>query len=163
MAPEDALFPIAEISIGLAGFSGLVAAFAQQQGQSWRKDQKARIVLLIALSFGTITCALSPYALAGITESPAVVWGIPMVAFSTLTMVLLVSWIRSSRKYGFKLQYPLVSIPVLGCATALQISVLLSGIGLIAPYSRTLFVFGFLSVLVFGAIVFLALLRSIWE
>jgi len=57
VAPEDALFSIAEIGIGLAGFSGLVAAFVQHPGQTWRADQKARIVFLILLSFGLIVAA----------------------------------------------------------------------------------------------------------
>ena len=32
MAPEESLASIAEIGIGLAGFSGLVAAFVQHSG-----------------------------------------------------------------------------------------------------------------------------------
>jgi len=163
MSPEDTLVSIAEISIGLAGFSGLVAAFVQNAGQKWRADQKARIVLLIALSFGMMVCALAPYALSGISASPAVVWGAPMIAFSTLTMFLLVHWIVLSRRYGFKLQFPVISMTALTGATALQITSFLSGIGWLMPYSPTLFVFGFLSVLIFGAIVFLALLNSIWD
>jgi hypothetical protein len=74
MTPEDSLLAIAEVGIGLAGFSGLVAAFVQHSGQSWRPDQKARIVLLIVLSFGVIVSALTPYALSGVTTAPSLVW-----------------------------------------------------------------------------------------
>lgn len=162
MAPEDTLFAIAEIGIGLAGFSGMVAAFVQHEGTSWRAEQKARIVLLIVLSFGMIVAALSPYALAGISDAPAVIWGLPMVGFSVLTLAQLARWIQLSLKYRFKLQFPLLSIPVLSGAVVLQVGNLLSGAGLIMPYSHTLFVFGLMSVLVFGAIVFLALLNSVW-
>jgi len=163
MTPEDSLFSIAEIGIGLAGFSGLVAAFVQHPGQSWRKDQKTRIVLLIALSFGMIVSALAPYALSGISTSPALVWGAPMLAFSILCLGLLVYWTVLSRKHGFTLLFPLLSIPILSGATALQVLSFASGLGWIFPYSPTIFVFGLLSVLVFGANVFLALLHSIWE
>ncbi len=113
MSPEDSLFSIAEISIGLAGFSGLVAAFVQHSGQPWRADQKARIVILIALSFGMIVSSLAPYALSGVSTSPAVVFGAPMIVFSVLTISLLVHWIVISRKFGFTLQFPYLSIPVL--------------------------------------------------
>jgi len=163
MTPEESLASIAEIGIGLAGFSGLVAAFVQHSGESWRADQKARIVLLIALSFGLIVCALAPYALSGVSTSPAVVWGAPMVAFSALCMGLLVHWIAVSRKRGFKLQFPLLSIPIISVAAAIQVLAFVSGLGWILPYSPAVFVFGFLSILVFGAIVFLALLHTIWE
>jgi len=163
MTPEDALFSIAEISIGLAGFSGLVAAFVQHEGQSWRLDQKTRIVLLIVLSFGVIVSALTPYALSGISTSPALIWGVPLVAFSVLCIGLLVFWTVLSRRHGFTLLFPLTSIPILLVATTLQVVALLSGLGLIFPYSSTVLVLGFLSVLVFGANMFLALLYSIWE
>jgi hypothetical protein len=163
MTPEDSLFSIAEIGIGLAGFSGLVAAFVQHPGQSWRADQKARIVLLVALSFGMIVAALAPYALSGISDSPALIWGAPMIAFSSLCMALLGQWVVVARKRGFKLQFPLISIPTIAGAAAIQVLAFLSGWGWIVPYSSTVFVLGLLSILVFGAIVFLALLDSIWE
>ena len=163
MTPQDALFSIAEIGIGLAGFSGLVAAFIQPTGHSWRPEQKTRIVLLILLSFGIIVCALAPYPLTGISESPALVWGAPMITFSILSIVLCVYWVSVSRRRGFKLQFPWFSTPIIFFALVLQVTVLLSGLGLIFPYSPTIFVFGFLSVLVFGANLFLALLYSIWN
>jgi len=163
MTPQDALFSIAEIGIGLAGFSGLVAAFLQPSGHKWRPEQKTRIVFLIVLSFGMIVCSLAPYALAGIGNSPALVWGVPMVAFSSLGIGLVIYWMMASRRPEFKLRFPLFSIPIVIVATALQVAAFLSGLGLIFPYSQTLFVFGFLSVLVFGANVFLALLYSVWE
>lgn len=163
MTPEDSLFSIAEIGIGLAGFSGLVAAFVQHSGQSWRADQKARIVFLIMLSFGMIVTALAPYALSGVSSSPAVVWGIPMIGFGTLCIGLLVRWVMLSRRHGFRLLFPQFSIPIMCGATTLQIMAVLSGFGWIFPYSPALFVFALLAVLVFGANMFLALLYSIWE
>jgi hypothetical protein len=163
MAPEDALFSIAEISIGLAGFSGMVAAFVQHEGQRWRPEQKIRIVLLIALSFGMIVAALLPATLSGLSTSPAVVWGVPMIAFSSLCIWLLFYWIRVSRRHGFKLLFPLFSIPIVSVAATLQVLAFLSGLGWVIPYSPTIFVFGFLAVLVFSANMFLALLYSIWE
>ena len=163
MEPQDALFSIAEIGIGLAGFSGLVAAFIQPSGQTWRPEQKTRIVLLIVLSFGMIVSSLAPYALAGISDSPALVWGVPMLMFSTLGIALLGYWVTVSLRRGYRLEFPLFSIPIVFVATALQVMAFLSGLGLIFPYSPTVFMFGFLSVLIFGANLFLALLYSIWK
>ncbi|MFV8816659.1 hypothetical protein [Haliea sp. E17] len=163
MVPEDALAAFAEIGIGLAGFSGLVAAFVQHAGDPWREDQKARIVLLIVMSFGMIVCALLPYALAGISDAAGLVWGLPMVLFSTLCLGLLVHWALVARSGRFKLHFPWISIPVLVLAGGLQVLSLLSGLGVVLPYSPTIFLLGFLSLLVFGALVFVALLNSIWN
>jgi hypothetical protein len=163
MSPQDALLSIAEISIGLAGFSGLVAAFIQPSGHSWRADQKTRIVLLIVLSFGIIVCALAPYALSGIGDSAALIWGVPMVAFSILCLGLLGYWVAIRHRRNFTLQFPWISTPIIFVAAVLQIVALLSGLGLIVPYSSTVFLFALLSVLAFGANLFMALLNSIWN
>ena len=163
MTPQDSLFAIAEIAIGLAGFSGLVAAFVQHAGQAWRAEQKARIVFLIVMSFGVIVAALTPPALSGVSSSPALVWGVPMVAFSVFCIVLLVRWIMLARRNDLKLLFPQYSIPIMALTISLQVATFLSGIGWMLPYSSTLFVFGFLVILVFGANMFLALLQSIWE
>jgi len=163
MTPEDALPIIAEIAIGLAGFSGLVAAFGQRPGHAWRGDQKVRIVFLVILSFGMITAALLPFALSGISNAPALVWGIPMVAYGLLALTLLGYWVVLSRRHGFRLQFPLLSIGILVVAGGLQAAMILSGLGLLMPYSPALFLLGLLSVLVFGAAMFLALLHITWS
>jgi len=163
MAPEDALTGIAEVAIGLAGFSGLVAAFEQRSGRSWRGDQKARIVFLVALSFGVITTSLLPSAISGFSESPAMVWGIPMVSCGLLTLTSLLAWVVLSRRHGYRLQFPRTSISILSISSTLQLGVLLSGLGLVLPYSSGLFVLGLLSILVFCANMFLALLHITWS
>ncbi len=163
MTPEDALPSIAEIAIGLAGFSGLVAAFGQRPGHSWRGDQKARIVFLVILSFAMIACALLPPAISGLSDSPAWIWGVPMVASSSVALTSLVYWVVLARRHGYRLQFPLISISIISLASALQVAVLLSGLGLIMPFSPALFVLGLLSILVFGANMFLALLHITWR
>ena len=163
MAPEDALASITEVAIGLAGFSGLVAAFGQRSGQSWRGDQKARIVYLVALSFVVITTSLLPPAISGWSTSAALVWGIPMVTCGVLTLSSLFVWVALSRRNGYKLQFPRTSISILSVSGTLQLAVLLSGLGMILPYSPALFVMGLLSVLIFCANMFLALLHMTWR
>jgi hypothetical protein len=163
MAPVDVLQSIAEIAIGLAGFSGLVAAFAQRPGHTWKGDQKVRIVILVILSFGMMIAALLPFALSGISESEAVVWGVPMVSFSTVALFMLGYWAFKARKYGFRLQFPFISLPIIALASTMQIVTLLSGFGLIVPYSPAVLVAGMLSVLLFAATMFLALLHITWN
>ncbi len=163
MAPEDALAGIAEIAIGLAGFSGLVAAFEHRAGRTWRGDQKARIVFLVALSFAVIATALMPYAISGWSPSPALVWGIPMISCGVFTLTSLVAWVVLSRRHGYRLQFPKTSISILIISSGMQGAVLLSGLGVIVPYSSALFVLGLLSILIFCANMFLALLHIAWS
>jgi hypothetical protein len=163
MTPEDSLLSIAEIAIGLAGFSGLVAAFSQRPGHAWRGDQKARIVFLIILSFAMMISAILPFALSGIGDSPALVWGVPMVAYSGVALTLLVCWAVVARRQGYRLQFRFVSIPILFVAAAVQVMVGLSGLGVVLPYSPAVFVFGLLATLLFAANLFLALLHITWS
>lgn len=163
MIPEDALLGIAEIAIGLAGFSGLVAAFGQRPGHAWKGEEKARIVFLIILSFGIIVSAILPFALSGISDSPALIWGLPMVGYSCLALTLLGNWIFLARRYEYSFQFPFISIPIMIFAGALQFMVGLSGLGLIFPQSPALFVLGLLSILLFSATMFLALLNMTWK
>jgi peptidoglycan/LPS O-acetylase OafA/YrhL len=163
MTPENALLSIAEIAIGLAGFSGLVAAFGQRPGHSWKDDQKTRIVLLVILSFAMIIAAILPFALSGISDSPALIWGLPMVAYSVVALTLLVYWIVLARRRNYNLQFPVVSLVIILIATGLQVLAGLSGLGLIFPFSPVIFVFGLLAILLFSANMFLALLHITWK
>jgi peptidoglycan/LPS O-acetylase OafA/YrhL len=163
MTPEDSLLSIAEIAIGLAGFSGLVAAFSQRPGHAWRGDQKARIVFLVILSFTMMISAILPFALSGIGDSPALIWGVPMVAYSAVALTLLCCWVVVARRRSYRLQFKFVSIPLLAVAGMVQVLVGLSGLGVILPYSPSLFVFGLLATLLFAANLFLALLHITWS
>jgi peptidoglycan/LPS O-acetylase OafA/YrhL len=163
MTPQDALLSIAEIAIGLAGFSGLVAAFGQRPGHSWKDDQKTRIVFLVILSFAMIIAAILPFALSGINDSPALIWGLPMVAYSVVALTLLVYWIVLARRRNYSLQFPVMSLVIILIAAGLQVLAGLSGLGLIFPFSPVIFVFGLLAILLFSANMFLALLHITWK
>lgn len=163
MTPGDALLSIAEIAIGLAGFSGLVAAFGQRPGYAWKGDQKTRIVFLVILSFAMIITAILPFALSGISDSPALVWGVPMVAYSAVALTLLSYWVVLARRHNYSLQFPVVSKLIMFVAAGLQIVAALSGLGLIFPFSPVIFIFGLLAILLFSATMFLALLHITWK
>jgi len=77
MTPEDALTPIAEIAIALAGFTSVVTVFRRFRDDSWTIEERVRIRNLIALSFSILLCALLPFALSGLSDSPFIVWGVP--------------------------------------------------------------------------------------
>ncbi len=74
MEEANALFVVAEVSVGLAGFTGVVAAFQGRGG--WHPFDILRVVSLLWISFSALFVALLPIGLhaAGISESS--VWRI---------------------------------------------------------------------------------------
>ena len=86
-----------------------------------------------------------------------------MVAFSGLALTLLGYWVLVARRRDYRLQFPFISIPIIFVAGLMQVLTALSGFGLVFPYSPTVFVFGLLSVLLFTANMFLAMLHITWK
>ena len=67
MEHRDALLTIAEISIGIAGFSGVMAAFLQRGGLG-RLD-RVRFVNLFLTAFATLVLAFVPIAVSQLSEA----------------------------------------------------------------------------------------------
>ena len=61
MEEVDALVGIAEICVGIAGFSGVVAAL--QWRDHWHAWDRVRTASLLAISFGAVVFSLFPLAL----------------------------------------------------------------------------------------------------
>jgi hypothetical protein len=69
----DALTTIAEVAVGLAGFSGVVVVLGRQPGQ-FSRVEAGRLVVLLLSSFGALFFALMPFALFPLGLNPAAVW-----------------------------------------------------------------------------------------
>jgi hypothetical protein len=73
MDPGDALLTVGELALGLAGFSGIVAAFRTRTGP-WHPADAFRLTSLLLVSLGTFFLALIPLALSQFALSYEVVW-----------------------------------------------------------------------------------------
>ncbi len=72
MIAEDVLVTTAEVAIGLAGFSGIVAAvIGSRASVRWSPAQKFRLTELLRTSFGAVVFSLFPLILlsAGVSNS----------------------------------------------------------------------------------------------
>ena len=87
MRGSDELLTIAEISVGIAGFSGVVAAFLQRE-QLHQLDQ-ARFINLFVVAFATLFLAFVP-----ISFSHAGFTGMALWRWSSAAM--LVAWLLNS-------------------------------------------------------------------
>jgi hypothetical protein len=93
----DSLQTIAEISIGLAGFSGLVVALREGSG-SLDDIQKYRLRILFSLSFGAMFLSLLPDTLMNFGVQDERVWIGSSAAIFTYSLLFIAWWIVSSRR-----------------------------------------------------------------
>jgi hypothetical protein len=70
----DVLLALAQIALGLAGFSGVVTAFGQ--GSEFRPEDRVRFLFLVGGAFATMVMAFVPIvlALAGLADRDVWVW-----------------------------------------------------------------------------------------
>ena len=73
MDGADALTTIAEVAVGLAGFSGVVAVLGRQPGE-FSRVEAGRLVVLLLSSLGALFFALIPFALFPLGLNPVSVW-----------------------------------------------------------------------------------------
>ena len=76
MSSEGILVAIAELAIGIAGFSGVVVALGSRTGERWSPVTRIRMVLLLSVSLSAAMFSLLPLVLdeAGLTAERA--WSI---------------------------------------------------------------------------------------
>ena len=93
----DSLQTIAEISIGLAGFSGLVVALRKGSG-SIDDIQKYRLRILFSLAFGAMFLSLLPDTLMNFGVQDERVWIVSSAATFACSFLFIAWWIVSSRR-----------------------------------------------------------------
>lgn len=95
MIPES-LQTISEISIGLAGFSGLVVALRKDAGPL-NDIQKYRLRILFSLSFGAMFLSLLPDTLVSFGVPDERLWFNSSAAIFSYSFLFIAWWIMSSR------------------------------------------------------------------
>ncbi len=96
----DSLQTIAEISIGLAGFSGLIVALRKNPGPL-TDVQKYRLKILFAMTFGAMFLALLPDLLLNFRVPDGRIWfdsSAAMFGYSLLFVIWMVSGARRVAK-----------------------------------------------------------------
>ena len=125
----EALSTIAEIALGLAGFSGVVVVLGRQPG-TFSSVEAGRLVLLLASSIGAMFLALLPLSLAPLGLSESVLWRTSAGTF--VAFCLGYGWIGNSRVKIVRAHAPEIysfavsvfNYSTVGTAVALQLVVL---------------------------------------
>jgi hypothetical protein len=89
MQGEAVLETIAEVSVALAGFTGVVAAFGQRGGERWSVTNVFRFTAMLGASFSALFYALFPFLLHHLGFSEITIWRLGSAAVA-LELVLLV-------------------------------------------------------------------------
>lgn len=160
MLPVDSLPTVAEIAITLAGFIGLIVVFKPVSAASWSEEERARVLFVLIVCSLILVCALLPFALSGFTLPEAAVWGVPLVLFGAGNLFLNVTMLLRIRAKRIVIQFPWISWPILSAWILLNLSLLMSGLGLLFPFSSGLLLLGMLWSLLIGAITLIALMAQ---
>ena len=99
MATPDSLQTIAEVGIGLAGFSGLIMALRRNTGPP-DDIQRFRLNLLFILAFGAIFLSFVPELLQSINVPEERIWFNASAALFLYSLVLLWWWFGGSRRHA---------------------------------------------------------------
>ncbi|MCP5060020.1 MAG: hypothetical protein GY937_25235 [bacterium] len=84
MDARDELLTIAEIAIGIAGFSGVVAAFLQRDGL--HPLDRVRFLNIFATAFITLVLAFVPIAISQVVTEPDRIWSYSSAALIVISV-----------------------------------------------------------------------------
>ena len=81
---EDTLQTIAELSIALAGFTGIVAALGRRAQGEWEPHERARLESLLWAAVGGVVFSMAPSVAASSSLSEATIWRVGNGVFGFL-------------------------------------------------------------------------------
>ena len=141
MSPEDALPAIAEMSITIAGFTGLIISIRPQAAAKWGKDEVGRVIGIVSSCLIVALCSILPYALTGMGASKGVTWAIPLVITGSFSIAHVSLLIRANLRGEFFFIMKPVTYPLFTIAAISAVFCILSASGIFLPYSSGLLVF----------------------
>jgi hypothetical protein len=141
MDVASALLTIAQVAIGLAGFSAILVALSGKPHQ-WTPVDAFRIRNILAFSFQSVFLSLTPFVLAFFSLPDSTVWQVSLlvIALATLGGVLLVlgGVYRLSRPERAVLNAVVVSTVIAILCTMAAVE-LLAVFGIVRPASGVYF------------------------
>ena len=160
MEASDTLLTLAEISLGLAGFAGIVVVFGRGPGALPPADS-LRLVALVGASFGTLFLSLIPIALGfvGVAEPELWQWSSAMmIALVVPAHLLAFSRIRRDAAEIFEV-LPVFMLPI-GASffVANWVAQILNVLGTAWVPSFGVYLFGLILYLLFAAFQFARML-----
>ena len=156
MDGAEILTTIAQLGVGVAGFSGIAIAFNRQPGRL--SDVEAfRVIILFATSLAAVFLSLIPFALHYFGLPDFIVWRVSSGLCTLFEFIFVLSRVRPTRRF-LREQPEIFSLPQLGFLifghivnTVLQLG---NTLDLFGRNHLALFLFGVLWLLFHGAFQF---------
>jgi hypothetical protein len=157
---HEALLAIAQIALGLAGFSGVFVAMSQSGGQVRQHGDTYRLVLLLATSLSTLFLSLMPVALDRLGVADDLLWRVSNALFFVMLGALLsvVHRWRTLRREDIRPgETPAVAVGIWVLGGSMLVAELLSAAAVIGP-PEGVFVLGLVFLVAFGSFLFARML-----
>lgn len=130
MNPYDALIIVAELALGIAGFSGVVVALGARPG-IWPRVDRLRLAALLSFSLGALLIVLIALTLLALNFGDQTVWRLSSLFMTILFAAILLSivpgaWSITRHTTGLKSSYSMaVFIPsVLATAVSVVVQIM---------------------------------------
>lgn len=156
----EALSTIAEVGLGLAGFTGILVALGRSRA-AFSRPEILRLLLLLVSSLGAVFLALLPFALHESGVVGVACWrlsSIVLVAFTSIALVYLGYQIQRHRAEFGELFSSAVFVIVATGSVAIVVLQLGNVVGLWAPPRSGPYVFGLLWLLFIASLQFARIL-----
>jgi hypothetical protein len=157
MPEEPLLFTLAEVSIALTGFSGVVVFLGRRASGQWSETDQTRFWSLIESGLMALLMSLLPFAVRQFDPSPNMLWGVSSGIVAVPSAVGFIAWLRRARR-AMLVSDPEAS-PLLGIIamigwTGIVVALVLNGLGIglqrsFGPYLMAIFWYLFLACLLF--------------
>jgi hypothetical protein len=158
MDATSALDSIIEVAIGLAGFSGIIAAVGQRNPGGWGAADQLRLEILLTASGAALVFAFLPFVLAGFMNDP-LVWRCSSAVVALWTGGISIFRLRQASSVGIDNAFGLRSWRL-----GLQATIVLMLIGNVLWWaSASLYVLGVLWGLYVAFMTFVRLLLAAWR
>lgn len=156
----DTLLTLAEVSIGLAGFAGIVMVFGRGPGELPAADS-FRLLALVGCSLGTLFLSLVPIALNGVGLPEPELWqwssAILLAVAIPAHVFAFARWRRDAAEILEVVPIPL--LPIGACAFLLNfVAQICNALGVGWPPRFGVYLLGLLLYLLFAAIQFARML-----
>jgi hypothetical protein len=160
MDPPDTLSTVAEIALGLAGFTGLLVVLGRQPG-GFSPSEAFRLLILLVASLSALFLALIPLALHDSGLSGFVLWRVSslIMAGSILASAgFLVRRVRSFQRGDSEAYSPVILVLISTGAGLVFVAQILNASGVLGSPSPGAYSFGLLFFIAAGAVQFVRIL-----
>ena len=154
MTGSDVLLTLAQLSLGLAGFTGVVLAFRQHGVEAWPEQERVRFSYMLELAAYSILFELLPFLLHHLGLAEPTVWRVcsGLLALWFVSRIVLTQRIslsvrsRLNRAWFLTYQWGSATFALLAAGNALALAgppgfgLYLAGLGWMLFYSASLYV-----------------------